>query len=561
MPSLTRTKTLFAFTSPRSPEKLIPEVRLLTENFSGQIWEGGDGVQADFYDVLFDSDFFQGTDRKIDRDKKAFAARDRITRAPKSLGFVKLGGDIQLTDPGRKFIEENEIEDLFARQLMKFQLPSPYHTQSKGDHFCIKPYLELLRFIRAVGSVSKKEVALFFVPVIDHNLLDEEITKLKAFREEIKNRGGEEYDEIVENKLREKIEKVYEKEIEDGTFDTREGDDDKDHIGSKVRNLKDYADAFIRYLMLTGLISFERGTYNIRIAPLKDEEVDFLLDTVDPTPTSFESLEDFQDYLFNVNRPQLFYDESGRVIEKIRKLNFHYNADNKGLDELRIDLQDLLSANLQEAVDRERIITQSDEGYEDILNTFNQISRKEIINAPLILEWNVYRVFLSMNYAVEVKGNFKQDANGLPLHFAPGKLPDIEINYDEFELIVEVTMSGGQTQYRMENESVPRHFGRKRNNSAKPVYCLFIAPKISDGTLAHFFNLNKMNTDFYGGKTNIIPLSIDSLIELFRRSKIAEFSRSQLLREWMQGLLDENQHAEGERSWYKRVNESVPGWC
>ena len=38
MANLTKTKTLFAFTSPRTIEKIIPEIRLLAENYSGQKW-------------------------------------------------------------------------------------------------------------------------------------------------------------------------------------------------------------------------------------------------------------------------------------------------------------------------------------------------------------------------------------------------------------------------------------------------------------------------------------------------------------------------------------------
>ncbi len=48
------------------------------------------------------------------------------------------------------------------------------------------------------------------------------------------------------------------------------------------------------------------------------------------------------------------------------------------------------------------------------------------------------------------------------------------------------------------------------------MYCIFIAPKISEGTLAHYFNLNRFNTKLYGGKTKIIPLSIDQFIEFVK---------------------------------------------
>ena len=108
-----------------------------------------------------------------------------------------------------------------------------------------------------------------------------------------------------------------------------------------------------------------------------------------------------------------------------------------------------------------------------------------------------------LNYAKRVDGNFIVDIDGSPLNYAPGQKPDIESEFSEFGLITEVTLSSGHTQYRMENESVPRHFGVAKSTLGKEMYCIFIAPNISDGTLSHFFNLNRMYTKFYGGKTKL----------------------------------------------------------
>jgi hypothetical protein len=44
----------------------------------------------------------------------------------------------------------------------------------------------------------------------------------------------------------------------------------------------------------------------------------------------------------------------------------------------------------------------------------------------------------------------------------------------------------------MEGEPVARHYGNVKRESNKPVFCLFIAPKVSEGTLAHFHNLSTL---------------------------------------------------------------------
>ncbi len=93
MANLAKTKALFAFTSPRTVEKIIPEVALLTGNYAGQIWN--DHTQTSFFNDLYQSGFYDGATMPKD---VPLAARDRITRAPKALGFVDLKPTIQLTE-------------------------------------------------------------------------------------------------------------------------------------------------------------------------------------------------------------------------------------------------------------------------------------------------------------------------------------------------------------------------------------------------------------------------------------------------------------------------------
>ena len=75
-------QTLFLTTSPRTPEKMIPEIALLIEHFEGAEWNVTS--QRDYMKVLSNEHFFNGIGQK----DPAFSARDRINRAPKSLGFL-----------------------------------------------------------------------------------------------------------------------------------------------------------------------------------------------------------------------------------------------------------------------------------------------------------------------------------------------------------------------------------------------------------------------------------------------------------------------------------------
>ncbi len=120
-------KVLFLTTSPRTPEKMIPEISLLFERFGGQRWNKD--TQRSFMNVLRNEQFFNG---KGENDP-ALSARDRINRAPKSLGFVTLSPTISLTPAGESLLTSRRKEEVFLRQMLKFQVPSPYHKPTKSS--------------------------------------------------------------------------------------------------------------------------------------------------------------------------------------------------------------------------------------------------------------------------------------------------------------------------------------------------------------------------------------------------------------------------------------------
>ncbi|MBR7037299.1 hypothetical protein IKI14_05675 [bacterium] len=57
MANLKDTKTIFAFTSPRTIEKIIPEIDLLIKRYSG--WEWNKDTQELFFKDLFESEFYE----------------------------------------------------------------------------------------------------------------------------------------------------------------------------------------------------------------------------------------------------------------------------------------------------------------------------------------------------------------------------------------------------------------------------------------------------------------------------------------------------------------------
>ena len=202
-----------------------------------------------------------------------------------------------------------------------------------------------------------------------------------------------------------------------------------------------------------------------------------------------------------------------------------------------------------------------DREYDDVMNIFDKINAKEIPDLPLYLEWNVWRSMVMINYAKDVRGNFKLDYEGMPLTTAGAKMPDIQIEYDGFKLIVEVTMSSGQKQYEMEGEPVPRHFGLAQSVSEDPVYCLFVAPRISEGTLAHYYQLNQKAPKFYGGKTRIVPMSLAQFRQFITTARDMGFNNPASLKLYLDTILLLNDTMDDENLWLNDVIETtVKGW-
>ena len=273
-------KVIFVTTSPRTPAKMIPEIELLNTHFSGQRWNTD--TQRAFMELLKEENFFNGEGA----NDPAFSARDRINRAPKSLGFVVLSPTIRLTPAGTELVEAKRKEEIFLRQLLKFQIPSPYHkpTENSAD-FWVKPYLELFRLVRHFGSLKFDELMLFGLQLVDYRQFDTIVAKIDQFRiEKAQNEGN--YKKFRARYLEQELRDIYSNDISSGNTKTRETNDSSTakFLKTKASNMRDYADACFRYLRATGLVNISHLGKSISIVSEKIQEVDYFLSHADREP-------------------------------------------------------------------------------------------------------------------------------------------------------------------------------------------------------------------------------------------------------------------------------------
>lgn len=550
-------KVLFMTTSPRTPEKMIPEINLLSKNFENEKWNTK--TQIAFMELLRNENFFNGSGN----NDPAFSARDRINRAPKALGFVLLKPKIKLTNAGSALISAKRKEEVFLRQLLKFQIPSPYHSPSKkAATFYVKPYLEILRLIYTLGTLKFDELMIFGLQLTDYRNFDKIVKKIEKFRID-REKTAKKYREFKYYYQLDELQEIYKSEILKGEISTRESNiaTAKKFLQTKASNMRDYTDACIRYLRATGLVSISHIGHSLSILPEKRADTEFILQNVSREPVFVDDREKYIDYLGNAELPKLLTDDKSALIQKIKAENPYEKITNtSSVIELKEKLDDLIIAKKEKIIQTQVAEIKDYKKYDEIQNTFKQIEKNDIYDPSLILEWNVWRG-MTMLDGGNIKANLKFDDFGNPMSTAPGNMADIVCDYDDFGLTVEVTMASGHKQYEMEGETVSRHLAKLKKETGKDAYCLFIAPTINESCVAYFYGLHNFNISYYGGKSVIVPIPLNVFKKMLEDSfKVSYTPNPEQVKSFFEYSRTVAANSHSEQEWYNKVVEKALNW-
>ena len=148
---------------------------------------------------------------------------------------------------------------------------------------------------------------------------------------------------------------------------------------------------------------------------------------------------------------------------------------------------------------------------EKVKQSFAEIGNKkfEVLDRPLMYEWNTWRAMVLINDVKAIQGNFVTDPDGNPVTTAGGGKPDILVEYASFWLTVEVTLSSGLRQFESEGEPVSRHLGDLQRltverGDERPVFCLFIAESVVETVFGHFLTLARYKNQRALGALKIV---------------------------------------------------------
>ena len=550
-------KVIFVTTSPRTPAKMIPEIELLNSHFSGEVWNKE--TQRAYMELLREENFFNGKGA----NDPAFSARDRINRAPKSLGFVVLSPVISLTPAGLELVNSRRKDEVFLRQLLKFQIPSPYHKPSPDSaDFWVKPYLELFRLVRHFGSLKFDEVMFFGLQLVDYRKFEDIVLKIKNFRiAKAANKGN--YKKFRAEYLDSELQNIYSEDISSGKTKTRETSDSSitKYLKTKASNMRDYADACVRYLRATGLVNISHIGKSVSIVPERIQEVDYFLQYTDREPCYIDDERQYVSYLGNATTPVLLNDDIILLKQKIGKEfpNIQLGK-SPSLQQLKDIFAEELESRKEQFISDQVAAIKDYRLFEEINTTFEQILDKSLYDSPLMLEWNTWRA-MTMLDGGNIKANLKFDDFGNPMSTAQGNMADIVCDYESFGVTVEVTMQSGQRQYETEGEPVTRHLAKVKKETSKPAYCLFIAPSINAACIAHFYALHKMDIAYYGGTSVIVPLPLNVFIKMVTDSHNATYvPEPRHLQKFFEHSNELANITNNEIDWYSGITQKALNW-
>lgn len=337
-------------------------------------------------------------------------------------------------------------------------------------------------------------------------------------------------DEVVNNilDLRERRAKAPAKR----SFDKKEIASRAENYSKKIGNFTDYGDMNMRYLRITGV--FQRKGRGIIISPSKH----LLAEKLAKSTASTQSLLDA--YKMLCNGAPLPTDDSSvaktvlnDLIAQMKERHIAFDISDLPLTTAaEVNIARRRLENLISQVDEIQYAEQQRDQWKEISEYMSllikgggklDIDEDNTIEVPkdetpAYLEWVMWRAALAIDHLVnkpyEIRG-FKLDSDFMPVNAAGGGKGDLYMEFNDFVILTEVTMSTSSRQEAMEGEPVRRHVSDAVLKYDKPVYGLFIANKIDTNTAETFRHGVWYAKDDVKQRLDIVPLTLAQFREYF----------------------------------------------
>ena len=594
-------KLLSISTTLRTPDRLIMFLKVV-KDLEGKVWNKE--TQKEYQILLIknrlygfgNQQFYNGldsiykqiiedieTDISFETAKAIFdsknytdpAMRGRTSMQPlEKFGFITTKDNyIKITDLGNFLLTDNDnFGEAFFKSLIKWQLSNPLTNDYKEeDGYDIKPFIATLHLIVLVNKkeeqrnekakgISRDEFMIFVPTLINYKDIEKYSDEIIKLREKIKKDVGN----------KDKILREYRKGF------IQEFIKEEDKLEQTLKNLREYGDNILRYFRLTNYFHIRGNGYFVDLSPIREVEINSLLRFDNGSSIKFTSREEYEEYLANIEKPILPWEEKGILIEIANKLikdinnletelnkektSFDLNPQ-VGISELKRSIKQLRAERRKLQKEDLYIKSQEIDKLEECIQTLSTIDSED--NKPIVLEKFSSIGLNALNDAIQINPNYPVGDDNEPTFTAPANVPDIECFYREFNLICEVTILKNRNQWFNEGQPVMRHLRDfEEKNKSKTTYCLFIAPVNHRDTLNTFWNSIKYG---YEGKTQkILPINLDNFIKmleiLLQIKRNGGFLKSENLSSLYEDILNDSSEKDRAEDWERGIGMKITEW-
>lgn len=441
-----------------------------------------------------------------------------------------LGPLDEITPFGRTFLKADTypaIQECYLRAMSVEQFP-----MSDGSH-----YFSPLRWLLAVMLELEKRTGTSELSRIEFALWGHTTNPSYNLEEVVNN--------IIDLRERRNIAPAKR------AFDKQEIIKRGENYDKKVNNFLDYSDMNMRYLRISGIL--QRKGRGLVIVPTKHVLAEKLAKA---TACTEPIMEQYKRLCTGAPLPVDDVDVAKLLLDDLIKQMVERH--------ISYSISDLpLTTPVEVNIARQRlenILAQTDEVQyaNDQCNQWKEIAdymsllikgggkmvydEDNAIEVPkdetaAYLEWILWRAALAIDHLVnkpyDVRG-FKLDSDFMPVSTAGGGKGDLYLEFSDFVILTEVTMSTSSRQEAMEGEPVRRHVSDAVLKYEKPVYGMFIAVRIDTNTVETFRHGIWYAKGDVKQRLDIVPLTLGQ----FQKYFVAMFEADKVKPKELRDLLE-----------------------
>lgn len=555
---------LLGNTTVRSPFRLRDGlVALSTSALQGNLR----GHDKEMRDLLGEKGIVElGTDETYSVGRKWRSALNKLgflyPEVPLSFGMQQndIGPLDMITPNGWRLIRADTVpamQECFLRALAAYYIPSPLE---RGLDILVYSPLRLTLAVMLEIEKQTSESRLNFIEMAlvvqlssSDNALADIVSQVLALRaRRLASPNKRQFDQKEREATAATITMLHNKKYAESTFN-------------------DYADVNLRYLKATGLVQskgrglalvpekhvfVEKLLYPQAIILKKDDPTilasilkDLCNGAMLPTDDKDSALVILDDLLQQLNKRGIPFDINGKPLTNAADIaNVRHEIEAILSKQIEEEYAAKQAGEWEEIADYMNLLIHRTKAKKK-LTTGDDIENEIVIpqaEAPAYFEWVLWRAFLAINSLKNKpyeSRRFKIDQDFLPVGTAPGNGPDLIFEFDDFVLVVEVTLTTNSRQEAAEGEPVRRHVANIAESYApKKVFGLFIANKVDTNTVETLRIGFWYKPDDSKTSLQIIPMTLEQFERLFRAGFSTGKLNSVMIREILRDCLAYSNH-------------------